>query len=230
MHGMVELVGTYILSHLNIIFKNENLPEPEIERTRKVIVRVFKECRLSITTKVNLKVVNFLDIHLDLINGSYRPYRKLNGNLTYNDINSNYPPSIKKQIPISISKRISKLSSNEEIFNNNIRTYCDGFKRCRFQEKPVSISETPFDPHANKRRKCRRQIIGFNPPYTLNVKTNIGEVFLNLLHKHSPLTHLFHKIFNKSTVRIIYSCMSNMNSIISVHNWSFFNGPKTSYG
>ena len=68
-----ELVGTYILSQLNLVFENENvglyrdgglgifrnLSGPEIARTRRAIVRVFELCGLSITTKANLKVVNF---------------------------------------------------------------------------------------------------------------------------------------------------------------------------
>ena len=48
--------------------------------------------------------------------------RTNNNNLMYIDIKSSHPPSIKKQIPISINKRISKLLSNKEIFNKNIRT------------------------------------------------------------------------------------------------------------
>ena len=76
---------------------------------------------LSITTKANLKALNFLDIQLDLINSSYQPYRKPNDNPMYIDINSNRPPNIKKQIPKSISKRICELSSKKEIFNNNMQ-------------------------------------------------------------------------------------------------------------
>ena len=144
----------------------------------------------------------------------------------YIDITSNHPPSIKKQILISISKRISNLSSNKEIFNNNIRTHSDALKRCGFQ--------TPSDPHANERRKRRRKIIWFNPPYSMNVKTNIGKVFLNLLHKNPLLppspTHLFHKIFNKNMVKTSYSYIHNMSSIISAHNRSILNPPKTNYG
>ena len=87
---LCELVRSYILSQLNIVFENENvglyrdnglaifrnLSGPEIERKRKAIVRLFKECGLSVTTKAKLKVANFLDIQLDLINATYRPYRK----------------------------------------------------------------------------------------------------------------------------------------------------------
>ena len=80
------------------------------------------------------------------------------------------------------------------------------------------------------RRKRRRKTIWFNPSYSLNVKTNIGKIFLNLLHKHFSPTHFFHKTFNKNTVKISYSCMRNMNSIISAHNLVILNPPKTKYG
>ena len=107
-----ELVGTYILSQLNAVFENENvvlyrddglrifrnLSGPEIERKRKAIVCVFKECGLSITTKANLNVVNFLDIQLDLINGTYQPYRKPNDNPMKHEVirNKFQNPSTKK--------------------------------------------------------------------------------------------------------------------------------------
>ena len=136
---------TCILSQLNTLFENENVglyrndglgifrnfSWPKIERKKNTIVHVFKECVLLITTKASLKVVNFLDIKQDLINGTYGPYRKRNNNPMYIDINSNHPPSIKKQISKPVSKRISKLSSNKEIFNNNIRTN-NSLKRCGF--------------------------------------------------------------------------------------------------
>ena len=44
------------------------LSGPQIERVRKEIIKTFKECRLSITTRTSLKVILFLDIELDLIN------------------------------------------------------------------------------------------------------------------------------------------------------------------
>ena len=63
------------------------------------------------------------------------------------------------------------------------------------------IPETPSNPHANERRKRRRKIIWFNLPYLMNVITNIGKVFINLLHIHFPTTHLFHKIFLETQLR-----------------------------
>ena len=74
-----------------------------MERVKKEIIKIFKE--LLRTTKTNLKVVQFLDIELDLINNTYRPYKKLDDNPMYINVNSNIPPSIIKQIPESINRR-----------------------------------------------------------------------------------------------------------------------------
>ena len=90
-------------------------------------MQVIKECELLIITKTNLQFVNFLDIELDLMYGTHRPYRKPNDNPMFINTNSNHLRSIKKKIPKSISKKISKLSSNKEVFNNNIKTYSDAF-------------------------------------------------------------------------------------------------------
>ena len=67
-------------------------------------------------------------------------------------------------------------------------------------------------------KKCKRKIIWFNPPFSTNVKTNIGKIFFKLLHEHFPKMNKLYKIFNKSTVKISYRCMRNMGSIISAHN------------
>ena len=65
--------------------------------------------------------VNFLDITLDLSGGSYRPYREPNNDPIYINSHSNHPPSIIRQLPESINKRISQLSSDELSFNFLLR-------------------------------------------------------------------------------------------------------------
>ena len=69
-----------------------------------------------------------------------------------------------------------------------------------------------------KKRKRTRNIIWFNPPFSANVKTKIGRKFLNLINKHFPKENKLHKIFNKNSIKVSYSCMKNMNSIIKSHN------------
>ena len=71
----------------------------------------------------------------------------------------------------------------------------------------------------NPKKKCRkREVLWFNPPFSLNVKTHIGKEFLSLLDKSFPMGHQFRKIFNRSTVKIGYKCMPNMAAAINSHN------------
>ena len=62
--------------------------------------------------------------------------------------------------------------------------------------------------HENEKeeqKKRKRKIIWYNPPYSLNVKTNIGKIFFKLLNKHFLVNNSLHKIFNRNTVKLSYS-------------------------
>ena len=50
----------------------------------------------------------------------------------YINVNSNHPRIIIKQIPESINRRLSNLSSNEEVFLNNIQPYREALKKMVF--------------------------------------------------------------------------------------------------
>ena len=79
---------------------------------------------------------------------------------------------------------------------------------------------------SNKKKRNRsRNVIWFNPPFSQSVKTNIGSKFLNLIDKHFKNTPL-QKFFNRKTIRISYSCLPNLGSIISGHNKRILNEDK----
>ena len=59
---------------------------------------------------------------------------------------------------------------------------------------------------ANQARKSKRAIIWYNPPYSMNVKSNMGKTFLKLLQKHFSPTHPMYTIFKKNKIKISYSC------------------------
>ena len=63
-----------------------------------------------------------------------------------------------------------------------------------------------------------RKIIWFNPPYNMNLKTNLGKEFLSLIDKNIPIDNPLSKIINRKTVKISYSCTNNIRSIITTHN------------
>ena len=68
------------------------------------------------------------------------------------------------------------------------------------------------------KRTRQRNIIWYNPPISNNVQTNIGKTFLRLVSKHFPKHHKYHSLFNKNNIKVSYSCMENMGSIINKHN------------
>ena len=70
----------------------------------------------------------------------------------------------------------------------------------------------------NSRKNRQRNIIWFNPPYSMNVQTNIGREFLNLVCKHFPKNHRYNKIFNKNKIKVSYSCTDNLQTTIKKHN------------
>ena len=73
-------------------------------------------------------------------------------------------------------------------------------------------------PQYNTKKNRLRKVIWFNPPFSQNVKTNIGKTFLKLAKQHFPKHQKLNKIFNKNTLKLSYCCMKNMSSIIKQHN------------
>ena len=210
-----ENVGLYRDDGLGIL---RNLSGPEIERIRKRIIKIFKDSGLNITIKMNLKTVDFLDVRFDLLNGTYQPYRKPNNQPVYINKQSNHPPNILKELPKAINKRISDISCNENVFNNAKTTYEKALKDSGFAETFTYIKPDNVTNNNREKKKRKRKIIWYNPPFSLNVKTNIGKIFFKILRKNFPKSNPMSKIFNKNTVKISYSCTRNVKSIISSHN------------
>ena len=132
---------------------------------------MFKENELDIIIQCNMKVVNYLDVTLNLENSTYCPYQKENNQIKYIDTESNHPPSIIKQVPINIESQLSSLSSSEEIFNNSATPYQNAFDKSGHKHKHKY--QANISTNTNKKPR-KRNIIWFNPPYIKNVKTNIG--------------------------------------------------------
>ena len=84
---------------------------------------------------------------------------------------SNHPPSVLKQIPKGIARRLSDISASPEVFKQAAPEYEDALKNSGFDEKLDYCPERPA------RQVRKRKIIWYNPPFARNVKTNIGKVF-----------------------------------------------------
>ena len=231
-----ELVGLFILNSLSeIIDKNhsglyrddglivqQNKNGHELDQSRKKIVDIFKKIGFQIDIEINLKIVNFLDVTFNLTDNSYKPYKKPNDRLLYINTESNHPSEIIKQIPISINKRLNQNSSSELIFNESKTEYEESLRNSGYTNFQLK-----YNPEKTTQKRTRkRDIIWFNPPFNKNLSTNIGKKFFNLMDRHFPKNSKLHKIFNRNTLKLSYSCTKNMSRTIKSHNKTIIT-PKT---
>ena len=114
-----ELIGIFMLSLIgkkyeanNIglyrddglaVFKNTS--GLQSEKIKKNFQKMYKNPGLDIIINCNMKIVDYLDVKLN--DGSYRPYKKPNDERNYIHVNSDHLPSVLKQLPMSIEKRLS---------------------------------------------------------------------------------------------------------------------------
>ena len=134
--------------------------------------------------------VNFLDVTPDLRSEKYYPYTKEGNIPLYVHKESNHPPSILKNIPESINKRLSNISSDKECFDSAKGIYQEALNKSGYR---YNLSFQPSQP-SRQRNTRQRNILWFNPPYSKNVATNVRKCFLSLIDKHFPNSNPLHKI------------------------------------
>ena len=118
-----DIVGLFLLSELEKLNENANLgcykddglgvstlPPQQIEKLKKRICETYQRHGLQITIQANQNTVQYLDVEFNLKNESYKPYIKPGDTPLYVHIHSNHPPSIKRNIPEAINRRLSNLS------------------------------------------------------------------------------------------------------------------------
>ena len=65
--------------------------------------------------------------------------------------------------------------------------------------------------------------------FSSNVKTNEGKIFLTLVKRHFSKENPLHKIFYKNTLKVSYSSMGNIASVLSAHNRSILYPKKSDF-
>ena len=129
-----------------------------------------------------------------------------------------------------MNKRLSSISSNEQVFNLASPPYQEALNKSGYN---FTLKFDPPIANQNEKSKRQRKISWFNPPFSRNVRTNVGEQFLKLIDKNFPKTHPLGKLINRNTVKISYRCMPNMKQKISNHNFKVQKGEtdrQTEYG
>ena len=222
-----ELIGLYMLHGLEKIFgkgmvglyRDDGLAAIPIqsgsktEKLKAAVHRLAKGIGLKVTIEAPLRRTDFLDVELDLTTLTFAPFHKPNSRILYVNARSNHPRSVLAAIPRSVNDRLIKRSSGEKQFSENKTAYGRALKEAGYSAE-LKYSKPPGE----KKRKRKRKVTWFNPPFCASVKTNIARKFINLVRKHFTKRNPLHKIFNKNSMRVSYCCMSNVGSIIKAHN------------
>ena len=108
---------------------------------------------------------------------------------------------------------MSRISANEEIFNAAKQPYQDALNRSGYNHT-LEYSKPP----ESKQKNRKKNITWFNPPFSLNVKTNIGREFLSLVDRAFPPDNPLSKLFNRQTVKVSYKRMPNLSQAVAGHN------------
>ena len=173
---VTDLIGIYILHRLKneipevnfTLYRDDGLgthkksPDTKIKSIKNKLKKIFDSLGLEIVVDMKLTKVDFLDVSMDLLEESFKPFRKPNDTPIYVHKLSNHPPHISKNIPKAINKRISQLSSNEAIFKNSIHDYEVALKKSGYNQN------LNYNPNANSSKKKngkrrRREEIWFTP-------------------------------------------------------------------
>ena len=222
-----ELIGLYMLNGLSNIFGKEMVglyrddglaaipiqSGAKTEKLKAAVHRLAKGMGLKVTIEAPLRRTDFLDVQLDVDTMSFSPFHKPNSRIVYVNAKSNHPKNIIDGIPKSVNDRLIKRSSNEARFEESKTEY------------EIALTQAGYKPQLEYRndsvktkRKRKRNVTWFNPPFCASVKTNIAKEFIKLVAKHFSKRNPLRKLFNKSNVRVSYCCMNNINSIIKAHN------------
>ena len=113
-----------------------------------------------------------------------------------------------------IQRRLSTLSSTEKEFKEVIGPYNDALKVAGYEDTNLKyVKENP-----NKKNSRKRKVCWYNPPFSLNVQSNLTKMFNNLLEKHFKKGTWLNRMFNKNNCKLSYCTMPNLHQIISGHN------------
>ena len=222
----VRDLGVVLAAYRDDWLGYSRLTSRQTDLIKKKIKAVFDRHGLKIDIEVNKNIVDYLDVTLDMKKETYQPFTKPNHVPIYVHKLSNHPPSVLKNIPQSVNDRLCKLSSSKELFDAASPQYQESLKQSGYKYKlEYKEMDGNVENQPGRSRNRRRRVTYFNPPFSLNVETNVGKEFLTII-KSFPKSNVLSSIINTNTIKVSYRTMQNMGGELSRHNKLILEGAK----
>ena len=225
-----DIVGLFLLSqmqHLKIaigLYRDDCLAISSLTKRQNQLVlnelhRIYNRNGLKIPgAEANRKVVDFLNVTLDLNSGSFKTFGKEGDTLAYVNKDSNHPPSITRNLPKGINRLLSDTNSSEALFEASAPPYQAALDAAGYKHKLSYQPRAEEEQVGARRRNRKRRVTWFNPPFSLNCTTNIPKLFMAIIAECFPPGHILRSSFNANTVKVSYRTMTNMAQVLSKHN------------
>ena len=181
--------------------------------------RIYNRNGLKIPgAEANRKVVDFLNVTMDLSTGTFKTFAKEGNTLAYVDSRSNHPPSITRNLPKGINRLLSDTNSTQALFETSAPSYQAALDAAGYKHKLSYQPRVEEEEVGRRRNNRKRRITWFNPPFSQNCTTNIPKVFMSIIAECFPPGHALRSSFNSNTVKVSYRTMQNMAQVLAKHN------------
>ena len=218
---LLEKTSSFVPMKNNILYRDDGLMALDLngqnmQKVAEKLIATFKHFGLKLVVQTNAKIVEYLDLKLNLNDRTHRAYKKPNDRPVYVNSLSNHPPAVIKSLPENINNRLSMLACNEKVFEEDKIPYQEALKNAGYS-KQLKFKDVQ-NGEKKKTRHRGRQVCWFNPPWSANVKTPVGKMFLDLVNRFFPHSHPLHKEFNRNTLKMSYCTCKNLKAHIDGHN------------
>ena len=147
---MIKIASVYIMTTGCQYLKTQ------LERIKKSLENAFKDFGLEIVAESNLRIVNYLDVTLNLSDGFFRPCDKPD-DIQFINKEFNHPPNLIQHLPASIEKRLSNNFFDENIFQESAIYYEDTSNNAGYLDKVVYHAPRASN-QENKNKNHQRNI------------------------------------------------------------------------
>ena len=202
-------IGLYMDDGLAIL---KNTSGPAAKKLKKKFQKLFKEKDLDILVQCNWKITNYLDITLK--NPAKKSTILTSIQTTLHQSLKRFYNQLKKDLQFCHHQKIFYIFQKSPVY------YAKCLKNSGYKTKLKY--QKPKENNQNKKKR-KRNIIRFHPPYSNLLKTSIERIFIKIISKHFPPNHKFVKSFNTNAIKLCYSHMPNISSKIKSHNKKCYN-------
>ena len=129
----------------------------QLETIKKSLQKTAKDFGLEVAAESNFKIVNYLDVKLNLHDVSFRPCDKSDDIIQYINKEFNHPPDLIKHLPASIEKQLSNNSFDKKIFQESAIYYEDTLNKVGYINK-VAYHAPNASNQENKNKNRQRNV------------------------------------------------------------------------